>query len=45
MVLNLFVNQVDSYDSFICGPFTRDSKDILWMDDHVLIMTYESIVT
>ena len=24
------------------GPLT---KDILWMDDHVLVMTYESLAT
>ena len=45
MVLYLTVNQVDSCHGCICGPLTRDTKDILWMDDRVLIMTYESLAT
>ena len=45
MVLYLTVNQVDSCHGCVCGPLTWDTKDILWMDDRVLIMTYESLVT
>ena len=45
MVLYLTVNQVDSCHDCVCGPLTWDTKDILWMDDRVLIMTYESLVT
>ena len=44
MVLYLTVNQVDSCHDCVCGPLTWDTKDILWMDDRVLIMTYESLV-
>ena len=29
----------------MCGPLTGDTKDILWIDDHVLIMTKESLAT
>ena len=43
MVLYLTVNQVDSCHGCVCGPLTWDTKDILWMDDRVLIMTYESL--
>ena len=45
MVLYLTVNQVDSCHGCVCGPLTGDTKDISWMDDCVLIMTYESLVT
>ena len=45
MVLYLIVNQVDSCHGCVCGHLTRDTKDILWMDDYVLIMTYESLAT
>ena len=45
MVLYLTVNQVDSCHGCVSDLLTRDTKDILWMDDHVLIMTYESLVT
>ena len=45
MVLYLTVNQVDSFNGCVCGPLTIDSKDILWMEDRVLIMTYESLAT
>ena len=45
MILYLTVNQVDSCHDCVCGPLTGDAKDILWMDDLVLIMTYESLVT
>ena len=44
MVLYLTVNQVHSCHGCVCKPLTWDTKDILWMDDHVLIMTYESLV-
>ena len=43
IVLYLNVNQVDSCHSCVCGPLTWDTKDILWMDDRVLIRTYESL--
>ena len=43
MVLYLTVNQVDSCHSFLCDPLIWDTKDILWIDDRVLIMTYESL--
>ena len=39
------MNQVESYHNCVCSPLTRDTKDILWMDDCVLIMTYESLCT
>ena len=42
-MLYLIVNQVDSYYNCVCGPLTRDTKDILWSDDCVLIMTYKSL--
>ena len=45
MVLYLTVNQVDSRHGCVCGPLTWDTKDILWMDDRVLIITYESLAT
>ena len=45
MVLYLTVNQVDSCRGYVCGPLTWDTKDILWMDDPVLSMTYESLAT
>ena len=35
------VNQVD----YVYSPLTRDTKDILWIDDRVLIMTYKSLAT
>ena len=41
MVLHLIVNQVDSYHGHVFGPLTWDTKDILWMDAHILIITYE----
>ena len=45
MVLYLSVNQVDSCHGYLCGRLTWDTKDILWMDDRVLIMTHEFLVT
>ena len=45
MVLYLTINQVDSCHGCVCGLLTWDTKEILWMDDHVLIMTYKSPVT
>ena len=45
MVLYLTGSQVDSCHGCVCGPLTWDTKDILWMDDRVLIMTYESPAT
>ena len=45
MVLYLIVSQVNPCHDFACGPLTWDTKDILWMDDHVLMITYESLAT
>ena len=45
MVLYITVNEVVSCHGCVCGPLTWDSKDILWMYDHFLIMTYESLAT
>ena len=45
MIINLIFNRVDSYYDCACGPLICDTKDILWMDGHVLIMPYESLVT
>ena len=45
VLLYLIVNQVGSCYSCICGSLSWDTKDILWMDDHVLIMTYKSLAT
>ena len=45
MVVYLTVNRVDSSHGCVCSPSTWDTKDILWMDDHILIMTYESLAT
>ena len=44
MVLYLTVNQVNSCHGWVCGPLTSYTKDILWMDDRVLIINYESLV-
>ena len=44
MLLYLTINQVDSCHGCVCGPLTWDTKDILWVDNSVLIMTYESLV-
>ena len=43
MVLCQIVNQVDSCHGCVRGPLTSDTKDILWMDDRVLTMTYDSL--
>ena len=45
MVLYPTVNQVDSYHGYVSGPLTWDTKEILWIDDCFLIMTYESLAT
>ena len=37
------VNQIDSCYGYVHGPLTWDTKDILWMDDRILIMTYKSL--
>ena len=42
-MLYLIFNQVDSCHGCIRGPLIRDTKDISWMDDHVLILTDESL--
>ena len=43
MVLYLTVNWVDSCHGCVCVHLTRDTKDILGMNDRVLITTYESL--
>ena len=43
IVLCQTVNQVDSCHGCVLGPLTSDTKDILWTNDCVLTMTYESI--
>ena len=43
MVLCQIVNQVDSCYGCVRGPLTCDTKDILWMDNRVLTMTYKSL--
>ena len=45
MVLYLTINQVDSYHGCVFGPLTWDTKDILYMDECVLIITYEFLAT
>ena len=45
MVFYQIANQVDSCHGCVHGLLTRNTKDILWMDDRVLTMTYESLVT
>ena len=42
--LYLIVNQVDSYHDCVRGPLIGDTKDIFWIDDLLLIMTYKSLV-
>ena len=43
MVLYLIINQVFSFHTCVDGAYNRDTKDILWMDDRVLDMTYKSL--
>ena len=43
MVLCQIVNQVYLCHGCVRGPLTRDTKNILWMDDRVLTMTYKSL--
>ena len=45
MIIIPTINMVDSCHDFVCGPLTWDTKYILCMNDRVLIMTYESLVT
>ena len=45
MILYLVFNQIDLCHGYVFGSLTRDTKDILWMDDCVLIITYESLAT
>ena len=33
MILYLTVNKVDSCHGCVRGPLTRDTRDILWMND------------
>ena len=37
-LLYLFINQIDSCHGYEYGPYTWDTKNILWMKDYVLIM-------
>ena len=41
MVAHQINNQVDLWHSCVCDSLTWDTKDILWMDDYVLILTYK----
>ena len=41
--LYLTVNLIYSCHDYVWGPLNWETKDILWMDDYVLIMTYESL--
>ena len=43
MILYQTINEVDSCYGSVCGPLTWETKDIMWMDDHVLTITYESV--
>ena len=43
MVLFVTINQVDSCHGCVRGTLMRDTKDTLWMNDHVLILTFESL--
>ena len=45
MVLYFTINNVDSSHGFICSHWTLDTKDILYMDDYVLILTNKSLAT
>ena len=45
MVLYLTVNRVDLCHGYVYGALTWDIKDILWMDDHVLIMSHKFLAT
>ena len=40
MVLYVTVNKIDSCHDYTCGPLTRDTKDIMQMNNYVLIVTY-----
>ena len=43
MVLCQTINQVDSHQDCVRDPLSLDTKDILWVDDRISTMTYESI--
>ena len=43
IVLCQNVNQVDSCHGCVCGILNWDTKDILWMNDRVLTVTYKSL--
>ena len=45
IVLYLTIYQVDSCYGCVYNHLTWDNKDILWIDDLVLIMIYESLAT
>ena len=39
MALYLIMNKFDLCHGYICGHLTSNTKNILWMNDFVLIMT------
>ena len=43
MILCQTRNSVNSFHEYVRGPLTSSTKDILWMDDGILNMTYESL--
>ena len=45
IVLYVPINTVDSRHGWICGILSSDTKDIFKINDHVLIMAYESLAT
>ena len=45
IVLYLTINHDDSCHDCVCGPLIWDTKNTLYIDDRVLIMTYESLAT
>ena len=40
IVLYLIINQVNTCHTCVHGPLTWETKDILWMNDQVLTMSY-----
>ena len=45
IILYLIFNFVDSCHYFVYGPLIWDTKDNLWVDDCILIITYEPLAT
>ena len=43
IVLCQNINQVYLYHDCVRDPLTCETKDIIWMGDHVLTMTYKSL--